>query len=468
MGNNTWGRHRSDIESSFAFSRVLELCISFEIRERERELEDVLRAGVSRAFFSSRKELCIFSLSNRDSLYLDNRDFSSLSRERTPDRWRLARSGELAFRDERHAAELGKLALPALNKFVPSSLHVLPQTGRGCYRVPREAFEALEDDESLTLWRRADYGDAAASVRRVPKSFANALLRSADSPHAHQDARSIVLCKCFCALVSSRLNHESYDAALAGLSVSLDAGRTSLAVRCSGFSDNLPVLWARALDKLAADASCYSQTDTGETSDDDDAREAAAEFERERAALARRCDDAQRDEPATRVAQWADFVLEEELEPVSAHSLRAAIREESRDAAADSLKRAALDVLQRVAHARLEVYVAGNADDATANQLATAVRTARTHARRACAALPVVARAADDDAVVQAADVVTVAGVTTPRCLVLPVGDGEKAASFFHIRCEIWSCASFGTYRKEQSETGFSLSLSLSYTIVSK
>lgn len=228
--------------------------------------------------------------------------------------------------------DVSKLGLPAPNKFVPTRFELKAESGRGVYRLPSTS--------RRTVWRRADYADAPDSVQRSPKMVVRALLR-----HDLSDALTRARMRVLCAVVGNELNHDRYDARLAGLSFSFEATRAGLLITSSGFSEKVPELFKFATSALF-----------------DVAGDLDEKFDLERKEVARRCDDRSRDDPARVASAWLSRVLD--AEGIAAHELAAAAR--SDECSLEAARRDLADALK----APLELYAAGDLDDDDAVALA--------------------------------------------------------------------------------------------------
>ena len=113
----------------------------------------------------------------------------------------------------------GSLKLPLPNKFAAKASPLLP-AGKGVC--------GSDAPPATTLWKRSDYA-RALTVPRVPKTASIALFRFGEPSTA-------VGCKgpSFCGALMQSLNHDAYDAHLAGLSFTVDRA-SRLEVRVSGF-----------------------------------------------------------------------------------------------------------------------------------------------------------------------------------------------------------------------------------------
>lgn len=246
-----------------------------------------------------------------------------------------------------------QLALPALNQFVPQQFNVKPASGRGVYRLLQKG--------GTTLWRRADYADAADSVLRAPKCSVKALWRWPRSPPG---PLRLGLVKILCGVVAAELNHERYDATLAGLHFSYDATRRGVLLSVSGFSDRMPELFELAASALfTAAAEVLSMPAEPPSFFASGKERAASLFELERAELARHCDDCARDEPVSLASTWANRLLD--VGAVGPEELAAAVRDDR----LCTLGAAAAELASLEA-APLEMYVAGDLDDEDATRLA--------------------------------------------------------------------------------------------------
>lgn len=227
--------------------------------------------------------------------------------------------------------DISKLGLPAPNKFVPTRFDLKAETGRGVYRLP--------STPRRTVWRRADYANAPDSVQRAPKMIVRALLR-----HDLSDALKRARMRTLCAVLANELNHERYDARLAGLSFSFEATRAGLLITASGFSEKVPELFKFATSALFDVPGGLDQ-----------------KFDTERKEVARRCDDRSRDDPARVASAWLSRILGD---GIAAHELAAAAR--SDECSLEAARRDLADALK----APLELYAAGDLDDDDAIKLA--------------------------------------------------------------------------------------------------
>lgn len=260
-----------------------------------------------------------------------------------------------AYQSEAHRQSSDRqLALPALNQFVPQQFTVKPASGRGVYRLMQQG--------GTTLWRRADYADAADSVMPAPKCSVKALWRWPQSP---PDPLRLGLAKTMCGVVAAELNHERYDATLAGLHFSYDATRRGVLLSVSGFSDRMPELFELAGSALFTAAADVLRVPAGQPSFFASGKERASTlFDLERAELARNCDDCARDEPMSLASSWANRLLD--VGAVGPEELAAAVRDDR----LCTLGAAAAE-LASLEEAPLEMYVAGDLDDEDAKRLAS-------------------------------------------------------------------------------------------------
>ena len=84
--------------------------------------------------------------------------------------------------------------------------------------------------------KQSDYARAPDSVPRVPKTASIALFRFKEP----STAAELAWAEAFCGALMQSLNHDAYDAHLAGLSFTVEAARRGLEVRVSGFSAGPP------------------------------------------------------------------------------------------------------------------------------------------------------------------------------------------------------------------------------------
>ncbi|KAH8093606.1 M16 peptidase-like protein [Aureococcus anophagefferens] len=178
----------------------------------------------------------------------------------------------------------------------------------GVYRLPGTG--------RATVWRRADLADAPPTVPKVPKVMVAALFREAEK----HTARSLAATKAIGNTVFALMNHEAYDASLAGLSFSVDASRAGFVLRSSGFSDK-----ARDALELAA----TKLRELVAKSDFTDAERKL--FESEKEELARRCSDSTRDEPSSLVTTWSRYAMDGDADALDVDALGAALADDSFD-----------------------------------------------------------------------------------------------------------------------------------------
>jgi secreted Zn-dependent insulinase-like peptidase len=120
------------------------------------------------------------------------------------------------------------LSIRALNPYLAHDLELKPLPQPASTR-PR----ALLSQAGLELWHQQD------SEFRIPKAdFYFSLL----SQPANADATGAVLTALYTRMVNDELNETLYDAALAGLSVSLYPHMKGISVRVSGYNERQPVL----------------------------------------------------------------------------------------------------------------------------------------------------------------------------------------------------------------------------------
>lgn len=253
-----------------------------------------------------------------------------------------------SFRSEATKGEDEQLAIPAPNVFVPRRFDVSSTWPRGVYRVDRNLIPGggSGNESMITVWRRNDYADAAESVRRAPKAQVKALWRWQDKGGSSPLALGLV--KSICALVSAELNHDRYDATLAGLQFSYDVTRRGLSISAFGFSDRLPDVFHLAKDGLRNTArSILDSPQEDET--------LKRKFDLDRAELGRRCDDRSRDEPVSVASSWSALVID--AASIGADDLATAVRSD------ECTLRNAAKRLTELLSSPLEMYVAGELED---------------------------------------------------------------------------------------------------------
>ena len=94
-------------------------------------------------------------------------------------------------------------------------------------------------------------------------------------------------------------------------------------------------------------------------------------FESEKEELARRCSDSTRDEPSSLVTTWSRYAMDGDADALDVDALGAALADDSL-----TMEVAAAIARERLRDGSLEIYVAGNADDAGARAYADAALTA--------------------------------------------------------------------------------------------
>ena len=266
--------------------------------------------------------------------------------------YRSDRTGDDVLARWARASDAGdsRLALPKPNRYVAEDLSLVddPDDRAGVYRLPGTG--------RATVWRRADLADAPPTVPKVPKVMVAALFREAEK----HTARSLAATKAIGNTVFALMNHEAYDASLAGLSFSVDASRAGFVLRSSGFSD-------KAKDALELAASKLRELVA--KSDFTDAERKL--FESEKEELGRRCSDSTRDEPSSLVTTWSRYAMDGDADALDVDALGAALADDSL-----TMEVAAAIARERLRDGSLEIYVAGNADDAGARAYADAALTA--------------------------------------------------------------------------------------------
>lgn len=244
------------------------------------------------------------------------------------------------------------LKLPLPNKFA-SKASPLVKEGRGVVRL-------ANTPEATTLWKRSDYARAPPSVPRVPKTAGIALFRFKEPSTAIELARD----RAFCGALMSSLNHDLYDAQLAGLSFTVEAARRGLEVRVSGFDarsyEAFELIADRLTEALSKDDCGFEDAESGQRAFLSDAED-----------MARRCADSIRDDPLRLAGGWARRLIDGDADLVDVDSVGAA----SASFTNTDVGVAASDLKERLTSAHLEIYVAGNVDDAWALKFAQRART---------------------------------------------------------------------------------------------
>jgi len=145
------------------------------------------------------------------------------------------------------------------------------------------------------------------------------------------------------------LNHDAYDAHLAGLSFTVEAARRGLEVRVSGFD-------ARASEAFQLVAERLTQALSGKNCGFEDDAAGTRAFLADAEDLARRCADSIRDDPIRLAGGWARRAVDADSDVVDVDS----VGEASGKLTEEDVAVAASDLSRRLSSAHLEIYVAGN------------------------------------------------------------------------------------------------------------
>mmetsp|Transcript_14356 Transcript_14356/g.21678 ORF Transcript_14356/g.21678 Transcript_14356/m.21678 type:complete len:1105 (+) Transcript_14356:109-3423(+) len=275
-----------------------------------------------------------------------------------------------------NSLDFTNLRLPRPNAFVASDLGLRSFSAKG-----------LKFHEHNQLWRRYDYGDAPISVTRSPKAVIRFFLRSNTLPSVSMLAAQRLILN----LITSELNPERYDAALAGMQfgVSSDSS-TGITLSVSGFSDKIQTCFSLLLQALFLSVHRLATEEENQlhyipptasnefvqpasellssVSTSLDLKVFEQKFLLEREELARKCDDRCRDEPASIAQSIAALSLDRDA--IGFDEFGKAVRASEMHASAAKLK-------DTLASAELESYTAGNLDDDEAIRLLDSIHKTR-------------------------------------------------------------------------------------------
>jgi len=146
-----------------------------------------------------------------------------------------------------------QLRLPSPNEFVAKNFKLKNREGsrkRDGHDEKQNRPILLRDENNLRLWFRQD------QVFDVPRSGIYLYARSVSNVDGVKGA---VLTDYFVRLLNRHVNGFSYSAALAGLSLQINARPRGIAINIDGYSDKQGLLLSRTLDAVAAPA--FSQLD---------------------------------------------------------------------------------------------------------------------------------------------------------------------------------------------------------------
>ncbi|CAJ1363986.1 unnamed protein product, partial [Effrenium voratum] len=137
-------------------------------------------------------------------------------------------------------AEGFRLTLPKPNVFVPEDLTLKKSEAPALpSQLPGEIRMFYRPDDRFLQ----------------PKSY---IAFKFECPRTSESALNNLLSKLWCACIQEELNEFAYDASEAGLSYSLSATSTGIALKVAGFSDKLPTLLEAVVDKMQTAISARS------------------------------------------------------------------------------------------------------------------------------------------------------------------------------------------------------------------
>ncbi|GAA5812303.1 hypothetical protein MFLAVUS_005754 [Mucor flavus] len=130
-----------------------------------------------------------------------------------------------------------EFTLPAINEFLPSNLDV-PK-----FEVTEKKAEPdlIQDTELARIWYKRD------DTFWVPRTNLWILFKN---PLLQATPRNAVMSKLYTSLLTDSLSEYSYNAEVAGLTYYIDQESQGFALHVGGYSDKLPLLLAKVIDKM--------------------------------------------------------------------------------------------------------------------------------------------------------------------------------------------------------------------------
>ncbi|KAL3920123.1 MAG: hypothetical protein SGILL_003418 [Bacillariaceae sp.] len=154
--------------------------------------------------------------------------------------------------DLEHAIHADDLSLPHPNRYIPRTLELskeLPQEARNGQRIekPIDPPKLLVDNKRWKLFHRLDdrYALPQSSLHFLIRNVATQNIKIGDEWTF--DAKASLLSSLVAGIFNEAMAQETYDADLAGLYWSMNAGSPGIKLNCFGFSDRLPDLGLKVL-----------------------------------------------------------------------------------------------------------------------------------------------------------------------------------------------------------------------------